>query len=284
MARGPKKHLKRLNAPKHWMLDKLGGIWAPRPSQGPHKLRECMPLSIILRNRLKYALTRRETVMIVMRRLVAVNHKIRTDLNFPAGFMDLVSVPKTNDYYRLLYDVKGRFVLHNLKKHPKEHNYILCKVKKVGVAKKASIGSNPFRTGKAASVPYIITTDGRTIRYPDPDIQMHDTIKYNLATKTIDQVSKFEIGNLSYVIRGKNVGRIGVISRIEKHPGAFDVVHVTEIAKKGREPHTFSTRLGNVFVIGKGTKSWISLPKGSGIRLNVFEERDARLKKDNRRD
>lgn len=27
MVRGPKKHLKRLNAPKHWMLDKLGGIF-----------------------------------------------------------------------------------------------------------------------------------------------------------------------------------------------------------------------------------------------------------------
>jgi len=27
MARGPKKHMKRLNAPKHWMLDKLGGTW-----------------------------------------------------------------------------------------------------------------------------------------------------------------------------------------------------------------------------------------------------------------
>jgi small subunit ribosomal protein S4e len=27
MARGPIKHLKRLNAPKHWMLDKLGGTW-----------------------------------------------------------------------------------------------------------------------------------------------------------------------------------------------------------------------------------------------------------------
>ena len=27
MPRGPKKHLKRLNAPKHWMLDKLGGIF-----------------------------------------------------------------------------------------------------------------------------------------------------------------------------------------------------------------------------------------------------------------
>ena len=34
MARGLKKHLKRLNAPKHWMLDKLGGVFAPKPSPG----------------------------------------------------------------------------------------------------------------------------------------------------------------------------------------------------------------------------------------------------------
>jgi ribosomal protein S4E len=27
MARGIKKHLKRLNAPRHWMLDKLGGVF-----------------------------------------------------------------------------------------------------------------------------------------------------------------------------------------------------------------------------------------------------------------
>ena len=26
-ARGPKKHLKRIAAPKHWMLDKLGGVF-----------------------------------------------------------------------------------------------------------------------------------------------------------------------------------------------------------------------------------------------------------------
>lgn len=39
MVRGPKKHLKRLNAPKHWMLDKLGGIfvsgaWGGAPALG----------------------------------------------------------------------------------------------------------------------------------------------------------------------------------------------------------------------------------------------------------
>ena len=56
-ARGPKKHLEPIAAPKHWMLDKLTGVSAPRPSTGPHKLRERLPLIISLRNRLKYALT-----------------------------------------------------------------------------------------------------------------------------------------------------------------------------------------------------------------------------------
>merc|ERR1711920_568194 len=83
MARGPKKHLKRLNAPKHWMLDKLGGIWAPRPSTGPHKLRECLPLIILLRNRLKYALTGKEVKYILMQRLIKVDGKARTDAKYP---------------------------------------------------------------------------------------------------------------------------------------------------------------------------------------------------------
>jgi len=32
MARGPKKHLKRIRAPTSWMLGKLGGLFATRPS------------------------------------------------------------------------------------------------------------------------------------------------------------------------------------------------------------------------------------------------------------
>lgn len=49
MARGPKKHLKRINTPRSWLLSKMGGVYSVRPSQGPHKLRDCLPLSIIIR-------------------------------------------------------------------------------------------------------------------------------------------------------------------------------------------------------------------------------------------
>lgn len=69
------------------MLDKLGGVFAPRPSTGPHKLRESLPLVIFLRNRLKYALTNSEVTKIVMQRLIKVDGKVRTDPNYPAGFM-----------------------------------------------------------------------------------------------------------------------------------------------------------------------------------------------------
>jgi small subunit ribosomal protein S4e len=72
MVRGPKKHLKRLAAPKSWMLDKLGGVYTTRCSSGPHKLHESMPMQLFLRNRLKYALTAKECRLIMKQRLVKV--------------------------------------------------------------------------------------------------------------------------------------------------------------------------------------------------------------------
>jgi len=73
MARGVRKHLKRLNAPKHWMLSKLAGTWAPKPSAGPHRMRECLPLILLIRNRLKYALNAQEALSISMRKMVKVD-------------------------------------------------------------------------------------------------------------------------------------------------------------------------------------------------------------------
>jgi small subunit ribosomal protein S4e len=266
MARGPKKHLKRLNAPKHWMLSKMGGVWAPRPSAGPHKLRECLPMTLILRNRLKYALTRREVMQIVMRRCVEVDRKVRTDINYPAGFMDVLSIQKSDEKFRLLYDVKGRFAVHRISNE--EANFKLCRVIKIGVGSKASIGRNPLHQAQAGAVPYAVTHDGRTVRYPDPLAKSGDTIKLDLTTgKTVDTL-KFEPGNVCMVTAGANKGRVGVLVSREKHNGSFEISHL-----KDRKGNAFATRSGNVFVIGD-SKPWISLPRGKGIKLSIMEERE----------
>jgi len=265
MARGPKKHLKRVDAPRNWMLSKLGGTWAPRPSTGPHKLRECLPLSLALRNRLKYALTRREVSMIVMRRLIEVDGKVRTDINYPTGFQDVLKIAKTDEQFRLLYDIKGKYILHRIAQE--EAQFKLLRVQRYSTAKKASIGKNPFSHGQAGVIPFIVTHDGRTIKYPTPDIEQHDTVKFDLKTNRIVGHLKFDLGNLCMVTRGANIGRVGTITSKEKHPGSFDIVHLRD--KKGNE---FATRIGNVFVIGQD-KPWISLPKAQGLKQTILEER-----------
>jgi len=278
MARGPKKHLKRLAAPSSWLLAKLGGTWAPRPSAGPHKLRESLPLSIFIRNRLKYALTGREVTLIMAQRLIKVDGKVRTDTTYPAGFMDVISIEKSGEHFRLLYDVKGRFTIHRIT--PEEAQYKLCKVKRVQLGHKG--------------VPYLVTHDGRTIRYPDPAIRVNDTIRLTLPTKLtspekpkavgvaphgvapspkIDGFIHFEVGNLVSCTGGRNIGRAGIVVSKERHLGGFDIVHVRDAMDK-----EFSTRATNVFVIGEGTKPWISLPKNKGIKLSITEERDQKRK------
>lgn len=36
-------------------------------------------------------------------------------------------------------------------------------------------------------------------------------------------------------------------------------------------------RMNNVFIIGKGQKNYISLPRSKGVKLTIAEERDKRL-------
>jgi len=252
--RGPRKHLKRLDAPKHWMLDKISGKWAPRPRSGPHKLRECLPLIILLRNRLKYALTAQEVSYIVRKRLIKVDSKVRTDPRYPAGFMDVITIEKTGEHFRLLYDTHGRFSIAKIS--PEEAKYKLCRVEK---------------RFKSVGVPTLTTNDGRNIRYYDPAIRVHDSVVIDVKSGKITQAVPFKIGVLSMVTGGHNLGRVGIVTHLEKHPGNFDIVRLKDAAG-----NSFATRLTNVFVLGEH-KSLISLPRDNGVRKTNVQSRNRRI-------
>jgi len=207
---------------------------------------------------LKYALSGRESEIICKQRLVKVDGKVRTDKNFPAGFQDVVSIPQTNENFRVLYDVKGRFVLHPVSS--KESGFKLAKV----IAKGAG----------TQNIAFVRTHDGRQIRFADPAIHVNDSVKIDLATGKIASVVKFEVGNLCMITGGKNRGRVGQISQREVHEGSFEIIHVTDTAGQ-----KFTTRVSNVFIIGQGSASDISLPKGKGLKLSTVEDRKRKLAK-----
>ena len=97
-------------------------------------------------SRLKYALNSRETKAIVMQRLIKVDGKVRTDTTYPAGFMDVISIEKTGENFRLVYDTKGRFTVHRIT--AEEAEYKLAKVKRVQLGK--------------GGIPFLVTHDART--------------------------------------------------------------------------------------------------------------------------
>ena len=134
---------------------------------------------------------------------------------------DVVSIEKSGEHFRLLYDVKGRFTIHRIT--PEEASYKLCRVRKVAIG--------------ARGVPHIVTHDGRTIRYPDPAIKVNDTVKLDLETGKITDFVKFDTGNIVMITGGRNMGRSGVIVHHEKHIGDFDIVHVRDALDR-----TFATR------------------------------------------
>ena len=168
---------------------------------------------------------------------------------------DIIGIEKTNEFFRLLLDVRGRFAIHRV--GAEEAKYKLCRVKALEMGPK--------------KVPYIITHDGRTVRYPDPSVAVNDTVQLDLESGKMTDFIKFETGNLAMITGGKNAGRVGTIVSRERHQGSFDIVHV-----KDSVGHIFATRLGNVFVIGNGTTPMVSLPKRKGIKLSILEGREKR--------
>lgn len=195
--------------------------------------------------------------------LIKVDGRVRRDHRFPLGNMDVVSIEKTNEFFRILLDVKGRFNPHRI--DAKEAGFKLCKVVKKYIGKQ--------------KIPYVTTHDGRTFRFPHPDISLQDSLKVNLANGEISSVIKFQNNATVYLTGGNNIGRIGVLQSVEKHPGSFDIGHVRD--KSGQ---TFATRASNVFVIGDGKNPAISLPKGEGIKLTPIEERDAKVDEEEEED
>lgn len=79
---------------------------------------------------------------------------------------DVITIDKTGENFRLVFDTKGRFAIHRIT--AEEAKYKLCQVRSQRVGPKG--------------IPYINTHDGRTVRYPDPMIKVHDTVKLDIET------------------------------------------------------------------------------------------------------
>ena len=231
-------HLTRLKAPKTWRIVRKVAKWTVKPSPGPHPVDRSIPLLIVVRDLLKLADTGREARKIIAAREILVDGRARRDYKFPCGFMDVISIPKMNEYYRVLFDSRG--VLQLTKIDEERAKWKLCRIENKTMVKGGKIQLNLH--------------DGRNIIVEGNEYKTGDVLRISVPEQEILEVIPMEKGNLAMIIGGKHTGQIAEIEEviITRSP-------LPNIVKlKG-----FSTIKPYVFPIGKD-KPLVQLPGAEG--------------------
>ncbi len=245
---GGSRHLKTETAPKFWPIPRKKIHWAAKPSPGPHPIDQCIPLLIIVRDILGYAKTRREAKQIISKGKILVDGKVRRDDLFPAGLMDVISIPETDENFRILPSKKG-LILHPISKE--EAEFKLCRIENKTTVRGGDIQLNLH--------------DGRNIliRVSDPQnpiedsYKVLDTLKIKLDDQSILNHVRIDVNVIAILTGGKNIGRYGKIISIEetgwKRRKSLTVIEDDAGSR-------YQTILDYVFAVGS-EEPLISLPK-----------------------
>jgi len=205
--KGKTGRLKRNPAPRFWPLHRKELLWAVKPSSGPHSLEHCLPLSLVLRDILGVAKTRKEAKKIISQGMVSVDGKVRRKDDFPVGLMDVVSIPDLNKFFRIMPFHKGLF-LNPISKE--ETSFKLCKVEGKHVVENGAV-QGALHDGSNILVRAADSENPQEAHY-----ETFDVLKLSLPEKQVVDQLKTKEGNLAVITGGKNIGKQGRIVEIEK--------------------------------------------------------------------
>lgn len=197
-----KRHLKRLAAPKGWPIKRKEYKWIIKPNSGPHPLKKCLPLNIVIKNLLRYAKTTREVKIILNQGRILVNKIARKDQKFPVGIMDVVEAPQLKQHYRMIYNKQGKFRLIPISEDE-------AKLKPAKIINKKTL------KGKKTQLNF---KDGTNMVVDKDNYKANDTIIIDMTKEGKERIKKhlkFEKGVTVYLTDGKHIGTRGVIEEIQ---------------------------------------------------------------------
>jgi small subunit ribosomal protein S4e len=226
--KGQRRSLKRLFAPKNWRIERKVKEWTVKPIPGPHSKEVSIPITILLRDYLGHATNRKEVTFILNNGDVLVNGRPIKDSSFPVGLMDVIEIPKTKEYFRVLFDKKGSVNL--LKIDESEKNTKLFKLINKTMIKGNKLQLNLHDGTNVLSEEGYPTSSTLVMKVPE--------------MKVIDSL-EFKEGYIGLVIKGKNVSKIGKISKVTE----FGIYKDAVLLESGNDK--FQTLKDYVLVVGK---------------------------------
>ncbi len=204
--KGKTARLKRKPAPAFWPIHRKELPWVVKPQSGSHSLEKCVPLTLVLRDMLGVAQTRKEGKLILAQGKVSVNGVVYKRDDIPVGLMDVIAMSDSNQYYRVMPSHKG-LILAPISKEESTVSLVRVENKSTvtnGVQIALHDGSNLLVKVADPKNPVEVT------------YETFDILKISYPEKTVLATLKTKEGNLAIITGGKNVGTIGKIVEIEK--------------------------------------------------------------------
>ena len=219
-------HQKRLSAPKTYKIPRKVSKWVVKPSPGPHS-KDAIPLLVLVRDFLELADTGREARKIISSGEILVDGVVRKDYKFPVGLFDVVTIPKLEKSYRILFDEKGRYI----PKEVEDADLKLYRISNKTIVKGGKVQLNLFDGTNILGSNEYKTKDSILLRIPEKEIVDH---------------LKFEEGALVMITGGTHAGEIGRIK-------SYKIVRSSApnlVTVEGEE-RDITTIEDYVFVVGK---------------------------------
>ncbi|MBW2978137.1 30S ribosomal protein S4e [Candidatus Woesearchaeota archaeon] len=217
------KHLSRLAMPKTWKIKKKGIKWVTKPLAGSHSTELGMPLNLILKDILGYAKTNKEAKNILNHQEILVDGKRRKDPRFIVGLMDVLSIPKIKNSFRMLLDQNGYLYLKKLDE------------KEAPIKPSKIVGKKPIKKKIQLNL-----FDGKNILIDKDNYKVGDSVLIELPSQKIIDRLKLEKNCSIYLTAGKYVGSVGILQEIQQDK----IIYKTE----GKEHITLKKY---AFVVGK---------------------------------
>lgn len=209
-------HLKRLNSPKSWPIERKKSKYVVKSLS--HK-NLGIPLIILLRNVLNLTQNKKETKKTIYESNILINGKVAKEEKNTVMLFDTISIIPLKKYYRLILSEKGKFIVKEITE--KESHFKVSKI----------VNKTILKGGKTQ----LNLIDGRNY-ITSISCKCGDSILINLKENKIEKCLPFKEKSNVFAFKGKHSGKEGIIETIN-----FEK-KITEILTKNKEKMNVLTK------------------------------------------
>ncbi len=201
-----KNHLKRINAPRTWSINRKEHKFTTRPNPGGMPMELGLPVNIILKDILNKSTTTKESRNILKNHEILINGKKVWDFRKQVNFLDVISFPELNEAYTIILTRKSKLALL-----PLDEKYNKTRV--VKIVNKTNIKKNKTQLN---------FLDGTNIIVKKDEYKTNQSLLIEIKTNQIKETLDLSQGSRVFLFKGKYTGNTGIIKNIKREDIEFE--------------------------------------------------------------